>query len=250
MFTLPQGAEAPCLPLAQWRRLPFEAWPEWEPSPVRPSSAGEDVYSYLSLPPGRLPALQGVWKTLREAATLLSPVSYRAVAKASEMLSWSEGFLFCPRCGHPLSPQGDLMRKCPSCGMEHWPRVNVAAIVLIMRGDRALLVRAHNFVRPFFGLVAGFLEPGETLEECVRREVWEETQLRISQPRYITSQVWPYPANLMCAFSARWESGELSLQESELADGGWFTRHDLPVLPDGASIARRLIDAWKEGSLL
>ena len=119
-----------------------------------------------------------------------------------------------------------------------------AIIVLISRGDEVLLVHAKNFKKPFYGLVAGFVETGETLEEAVIREVREETSLNIRNIRYYASQPWPYPCGLMVGFYADYESGEVSLQESELAYGGWFNRHALPTIPEKLSLARMLIDNW------
>jgi len=106
------------------------------------------------------------------------------------------------------------------------------------------MVHAHNFRGHFYGLVAGFVETGETLEECVQREVWEETHLSVKNIRYFASQPWPYPAGLMVGFTAEYESGELQLQREELGGGGWFTRNNLPEMPNRSSLARWLIDDW------
>ena len=111
--------------------------------------------------------------------------------------------------------------------------------------EEVLLVHAHNFRAGYFGLVAGFVETGETLEDCVRREVWEETHLRIKNIRYFASQPWPYPAGLMVGFTAEYESGELQLQREELSNGGWFRKDNLPEIPNRSSLARWLIDDWR-----
>ncbi|MBR1755750.1 MAG: NAD(+) diphosphatase [Bacteroidaceae bacterium] len=112
--------------------------------------------------------------------------------------------------------------------------------------EEVLLVRAHNFRGPHYGLVAGFVETGETLEEAVRREVREETGIEIANIRYFGSQPWPYPCGLMVGFTADYVSGDIRLQRSELSAGDWFTRDQLPPIPGKASIARRLIDDWLE----
>ena len=120
----------------------------------------------------------------------------------------------------------------------------IAIIVLVNRGDDLLLVHANNFKYEFYGLVAGFVETGETLEEAVIREVKEETGLKIKNIRYYSSQPWPYPSGLMVGFYAEYESGEITLQRSELRNGGWFNKNSLPRIPEKLSIARQLIDNW------
>ncbi len=127
-----------------------------------------------------------------------------------------------------------------------WPQLATAVIVLIHRGDEVLLVHAKNFKTDFYGLVAGFVETGETLEEAVHREVMEETGIKIKNVTYFSSQPWPYPSGLMVGFNADYVSGELRLQRSELSKGGWFSKNNLPTIPEKLSIARMLIDAWLE----
>ena len=147
----------------------------------------------------------------------------------------------------------DFSKKCPHCGKEIWPQLATAVIVLITRNnnEEVLLVHARNFLRDFFGLVAGFVETGETLEEAVQREVMEETGITISNIRYFASQPWPYPSGLMVGFKADYVEGEIHLQESELSKGGWFRYDQLPEIPEKLSIARRLIDSWlKEKNLV
>ena len=127
-----------------------------------------------------------------------------------------------------------------------WPPLATAVIVAITRhgGEEILLVQSHKFKRDYMGLVAGFVETGETLEECVKREVWEETRLHIRNLRYFASQPWPFPNVLMVGFTAEYADGELTLQTSELKKGGWFRRDNLPDIPGKVSLARRLIDHW------
>ena len=110
------------------------------------------------------------------------------------------------------------------------------------------MVQARNFKGDYYGLVAGFVETGETLEEALQREVMEETGCRIKNIRYFGSQPWPYPSNLMVGFTAEWDGGELKLQESELRKGGWFTCETLPNIPGKVSLARKLIDAWLDSA--
>ena len=138
----------------------------------------------------------------------------------------------------------DISKKCTECGKEVWPQLAIAIIVLIHRGDEVLLVRAKNFRTDFFGLVAGFVETGETLEEAVVRETMEETGVKITNIRYFGSQPWPYPCGLMVGFMADYDSGKIHLQRSELSKGAWFDRDHLPHIPEKLSIARQLLDAW------
>ncbi len=184
------------------------------------------------------------WVALRKSASLLPQLHYTAASKASELLYWDSESRFCGRCGAPMERSSEISKRCSVCGHEIWPSVAPAIIVLVRRGEKALLVHARTFSRPFFGLVAGFVETGENLEECVRREVREETSLEIKNIRYFDSQQWPYPSQLMLGFTAEYESGELHFADGELTAGGFFSRDNLPLLPEPPSIARRLIEDW------
>lgn len=138
----------------------------------------------------------------------------------------------------------DISKKCTQCGKEIWPQLATAVIVLVHRDDKVLLVHARNFRTAFYGLVAGFVETGETLEEAVHREVREETGIEITNLRYFGSQPWPYPCGLMVGFNADYVSGEIQLQQSELSEGAWYDKDHLPTIPEKLSIARKLIDDW------
>lgn len=171
---------------------------------------------------------------------------YLKAGKCQEILYWDQNTQYCGVCGAPMQLDTDISKKCINCGKEVWPQLATAVIVLIHRGDEILLVRANNFRGNYYGLVAGFVETGETLEQAVEREVKEETGLTIKNLTYFSSQPWPYPCGLMVGFNADYESGELTLQRSELGAGGWFKKYSLPPIPDKVSIARRLIDNWIE----
>ncbi len=207
----------------------------------------------LSKPVTDIDGLQMVG--LRKTFFLLNSEEYQLAGKAAELLYWDANTKYCGVCGSPTKWMTDISKKCPECGKEWWPSVSTAIIVRILKQPSSaalqegtessiLLVRAHNFRTNHYGLVAGFVETGESLEEAVRREVREETGLQINNIRYFDSQPWPYPFGMMVGFTADYVSGEISLQKEELADGGWFTRDNLPPIPDKASIARRLIDDW------
>ena len=184
---------------------------------------------------------------LRQSYYRLSPPLYLKAGKCQELLYWDQNTKFCGVCGSPMRMDTEISKKCTECGKEIWPQLATAVIVLIHKGDEVLLVRAKNFKRDFFGLVAGFVETGETLEEAVAREALEETGVTITNIRYFASQPWPYPCGLMVGFNADYVSGEIHLQKSEIAKGGWFRKDNLPNIPEKLSIARMLLDAWIEG---
>lgn len=181
---------------------------------------------------------------LRASYYKLTDVLYRIAGKCEELLYWSRNTQFCGTCGGRMKMHTDISKRCEKCGREVWPQLSTAVIVLIRKGEEVLLVHARNFRGNFFGLVAGFVETGETLEEAVEREVLEETGLRIRNIRYFGSQSWPYPCGLMVGFNAEYQSGDIHLQDSEIAAGAWFRKDNLPEIPEKLSIARKLIDNW------
>ena len=140
------------------------------------------------------------------------------------------------------------MRVCPVCGTQHHPRTDPVVIMLVTDGDRALLGRQAQWPAGRYSALAGFVEPGESLEEAVAREVREEAGVRVADVRYRSSQPWPFPSSLMLGFSARWAGGEPAVHDAELEDVGWFTRAAIVggdvLLPPPTAIARRLIDEW------
>ncbi|MFZ0241301.1 MAG: NAD(+) diphosphatase [Desulfobacterales bacterium] len=168
--------------------------------------------------------------------------------RANQMIHWAQTHRFCGRCGHPTHDARDERAKtCPACGLVNYPRVSPAIIVAVLKAGRILLARSTRVGASFFSVLAGFVEPGETLEECVRREVREEVGLGITAIRYFGSQPWPFPNTLMVGFTARYADGELRLNPSEIAAADWFSAGALPPVPGRWSIARRLID-WFEAS--
>lgn len=182
---------------------------------------------------------------LRQSYYKLSQPLYLKAGKCAELLYWDRNTKFCGICGGHMHFHTNISKRCEMCGKEVWPQLATAVIVLIRRGkDEILLARARNFRSDFFGLIAGFVETGETLEEAVKREAMEETGIRIKNIRYFDSQPWPYPSGLMVGFTADYESGEIHVQREELQKAGWFHRTNLPKLPEKLSIARRLIDHW------
>ena len=218
---------------------PIELKP-WER--VTELQGGQVVIASLSHPVTDCPDLQMM--PLRKSFHVLSAEDYQLAGKCAELVYFHQNSKFCGVCGGQMKWQTEISKQCQECGKELWPRLATAIIVRVTRGDEILMVHAHTFRDRHYGLVAGFVETGETLEECVQREVWEETRLRITNIRYFASQPWPYPSGLMVGFTADYLSGEIELQKAELSDGGWYKRDNLPYLPDPSSIAYRLIMDW------
>ena len=173
-------------------------------------------------------------------------------ARAASLLVWREGFRFCPACGGRLVDDDDqTAARCPRCKRQHFPRIEPATITLVSRGDEILLVKNRNAVRSYFACVSGFVEAGESAEQCVVREVKEETALAVKNVRYVGSQAWPFPDQLMLAFRADWESGEIAIQHEEIAEAAWFRRDQLPPadqLPREGSVAWRLVNNKFDGA--
>lgn len=217
---------------------------EWTPRQELPMIEGVPCMAYsLNTPPSDLKGLETVG--LRESWNVLPPAFYHLAGKASELLYWDSNTRYCGVCGGPMKRTTTISKQCTHCGKEVWPQVSPAIIVRIRRDDKILLVHAKNFRRKeMFGLVAGFVETGETLEDCVKREVKEEVGLTITNIQYFGSQAWPYPCGIMIGFTADYVSGELHLQEEELSQAGWFDREHMPQIPDKMSIARKLIDNY------
>jgi NAD+ diphosphatase len=169
--------------------------------------------------------------------------------RAVQLVAWARTHRFCGRCGTPtVSEPGDRALRCSACGLLAYPRLAPAVIVLVHRGDEVLLARGVRFALPMYSCLAGFVEPGETLEEAVRREVREEVGVEIDDVRYVGSQPWPFPHSLMIGFDARWAAGDIAIDPAEIVDAGWFRRDGLPMVPPPISIARKLIDRWVAGT--
>ena len=182
---------------------------------------------------------------LRQSYYRLPRELYLKAGKCAELVFWDTNTRYCGVCGGTMKLHTDISKRCEHCGKEVWPQVSPAVIVRITRGaDEILLARGRNFRGDFYGLIAGFVETGETLEEAVAREVREETGLSITRPRYFASQPWPYPCGLMVGFTAEYAGGQIHVQREELKNVAWFHRDHLPKLPEKLSIARWLVDDW------
>ena len=176
----------------------------------------------------------------------LTDAEYSLAGYASQVLYWRRTSVFCPVCGHRTEPkEGDWGRKCPECGCVGYPPVSPATLILVQDGPRLLLAQKPGWGSRW-SILAGFVEPGESLEECVRREVEEEVGVKVGEVRYAGSQPWPFPHQLMVGFVAEYTGGELVPDGVELERAAWFTHETLPDLPPPVSLSRQMIDAWTE----
>jgi NAD+ diphosphatase len=183
---------------------------------------------------------------LRDAFTQLSSAEIQAISIAKQVLTWDRNFRFCGRCGQPTIEQsGERAKLCTNCGLTNYPRLCPSIIVSVIKDDQILLARSDRFPDGMYSVLAGFVEPGETLEECVRREVAEEVGIEVHNIQYIGSQNWPFPHSLMIGFTAEYLKGEISIDNDEIVDAQWFTALDFPRLPGSYSIARKLIDRFR-----
>lgn len=181
---------------------------------------------------------------LRGSYDYIPRPQFDMAGKAREILYWDKTSTYCPVCGTPTQSYMPIAKKCPNCSYEMFPNISTAILALVRKGNSILLVRARNFRGPFHGLVAGFLETGETLEECVKREVLEETGLSVNNITYFGNQPWPFPSGLMVGFIADYAGGEINLQDEELSEAAFYTKDNLPELPRKLSLARTMIDWW------
>lgn len=182
--------------------------------------------------------------SLRAVFGALSDEESALAGYASQMLHWRRTSLFCPVFGHETEPgQGDWAKRCPHCGHTRYPHVSPAVLILVSDGDRILLVHKPGW-GAMHSIMAGFVEPGEALEECVQREAKEESGVEIRDLIYRGSQPWPFPHQLMVGFTAHYAGGTLKIDDAELDGAAWFERDDLPDLPSPISLSRHLIDGW------
>jgi NAD+ diphosphatase len=188
---------------------------------------------------------------LREAAAVLSQADAGLVAYASALAHWHDTHGYCGVCGEPTQPrEAGHTRRCPN-GHVHHPRTDPVVIMLVSDGDRLLLGRRPPWPPGRYSCLAGFVEPGESLEAAVAREILEESAVTVGAVAYRLSQPWPFPLSLMLGFEATYASGEPHVADRELEDVAWFTRDEIvagtPLLPPPFTIARRLIDGWLAG---
>jgi NAD+ diphosphatase len=221
------------------------------PAPVRTqylgTLAGRDCFS-AELEADTIAPAGMTFRSLRELYGRLDDELYALAGRAAQIVEWDRTHQFCGRCGASTGDlAGERAKQCPRCGLVSFPRLSPAVIVLVHRGDQLLLAHGRNFAPGMYGLIAGFVEPGESLEEAVAREIREEVGIEVTDLRYFGSQPWPYPHQLMIGFTAAYAAGTLQPDPQEIADAAWFAWDSLPTIPAKLSIARRLIDAFVAG---
>lgn len=186
---------------------------------------------------------------LRQLYAPLGDSWFQLAGRAVQIMEWDRTHQFCGRCGAPMvTVENERAKRCTVCGLSNYPRLSPAIIIAVTReieGEkRLLLARNHRFPAGRYSVLAGFVEPGESLEECAEREVREEVGIDIDNIRYFGSQPWPFPNSLMLGFTAEYAGGDFQLEDAEIAEADWFSANNLPNLPQKPSIARQLIDAF------
>ena len=188
--------------------------------------------------------IPGELMPVRSLFSLAGAEAIYLAGRATQLLDWQKNHRYCGQCGTPTTiKNGEFAMLCPACGLVAYPRISPAIMVLISRGDELLLARGPRSKPGVFSALAGFVEAGETLEQCVTREVLEEVGIAITNLRFYRSQSWPFPDSLMVAFFADYAGGTINPDPLEIEDVKWFSRSALPALPEPVSIARQLIDA-------
>jgi NAD+ diphosphatase len=207
----------------------------WQGMPLR---IGELTEGTAIVPPYTIEPLNAPVQRVDDATLTIGGL-------ARQILHWDQRSGFCSRCGGATERAGSSWgKRCTACGSVHFPHLHPCAIVLVRRGREVLLVHKPEWPDGRYSLVAGFVEFGESLEECAAREVREETGIEITGIRYVASQNWPFPAQLMAGFTAEYAGGEIVVNRDELEDVRWFPVDALPTLPPRRSIARRIIDTF------
>jgi NAD+ diphosphatase len=207
---------------------------------------GHGCYS-AEVQEGTEPSEGMFFKGLRKLWGPMDETFWRVAGCAVQVVEWDRTHQFCSSCGTETDyKEGVRAKECPRCAHLSFPRISPAVIVAVERDGKLLLARGNRFATEMYSVLAGFVEPGETLEETVIREVREEVGIEVTDIRYFGSQPWPFPDSLMVGFTARYAGGEISIDREEIVEGGWFTADDLPRIPDKISIARQLIDWFVE----
>ncbi|MDA3923401.1 MAG: NAD(+) diphosphatase [Kiritimatiellae bacterium] len=217
--------------------------------PENPDAIKEEIIQGIYARETRKPPTAIAQKVnIRKLFEMAGPEAFNLAGKAHQILFWRHTHQYCGKCGSPLiRDHAEHAMLCTACKLFFYPRINPVVITLIHKGDAILLAkRTDPGFNHFWSVIAGFVEAGEPLEEAVQREITEEVGLKVRNIRYISSQQWPFPNNLMVGFYAEYDSGEITPDGDEIAEAQWFTKDELPRIPSKVSIARHLIDSFFE----
>ncbi|WP_406661436.1 NAD(+) diphosphatase [Methanolobus sp. ZRKC3] len=180
---------------------------------------------------------------LRKLTGILDDPIASLAARAVHVMEWDRKTRFCGFCGSKTEQRAnERAKECPECGLLFFPKISPAIIVMIEKEDKLLMARSPYFPEGIYGLIAGFVEPGESIEEAVVREVYEEVGISIKDIEYFGSQPWPYPDSLMIRFTAKYSGGEICIDNVEIEDAGWFTMDEMPSVPGTSSISGQLVE--------
>lgn len=235
--------------------LRFDAHDQWQPmghGEAAQFAAGQSAVHYMGRMAGvpcftvETTGLAGeIFGGLRSLFGHTDKLMFSLAGRAAQIVDWYRSHQFCGRCGRAaVTHERDRAMVCEHCRIHSYPRLSPSIIVLVHRGDEVLLARNQRFPQGMYSTLAGFVEPGESIEETLVREVKEEVGVNVTNLAYHGSQPWPFPNSLMLGFHAEYESGDIVLQEEEIADAQWFNCRQLPSIPGKVAISRWLIDAY------
>ncbi|TFG64797.1 MAG: NAD(+) diphosphatase [Spirochaetales bacterium] len=195
-----------------------------------------------------VPAPEGYYYSeLRPLVNLLDEESFSLLGRGFQIVDWERTHNFCGRCGAALDQiDHERSKKCPACGLLAFPKISPAVITAVVRDGKLLLAHNKNFKAGMYSLIAGYVEPGESLEHAVAREIKEEVSIDVKNIRYFGSQPWPFPHSIMLGFTAEYAGGEIREDGVEIEDAGFYTAGDFPMVPSKGSISRKLIDWFTE----
>ncbi|WHI47799.1 NAD(+) diphosphatase [Microbulbifer sp. VAAF005] len=187
------------------------------------------------------------WRNLRSLLTLVEEPMFALAGRALQISHWDSQHRFCGRCGTPtIYHSNDRARTCPACDLTVYPRISPCVIMLVTRGDECLLARHASRRNATYTALAGFIEPGESAEQALVREVYEEVGLKVGALEYVGSQSWPFPGQLMIGYLAEWQGGGLCLDPNEIEEADWFHYSSLPAIPPIQTLSGRLIHTFVE----
>lgn len=200
----------------------------------------ENMNCYAVLMQGCTSAADDAWFSLRDVREILSIKNYAMVSRGLQLAEWAICQKFCGRCGG-INQKNGAARVCSRCGKEHFPPVAPSMIVLVYDGNRILLARAPSYPKDLYSILSGFVEPGESVEQSIHREVFEEVGIKICNLEYVASQPWPFPHSLMLGYQAQFFGGEIKNDPEEIADAQWYSIDELPLIPSMSTIAGWMI---------